>query len=76
MASGVESGIIKYPNMATTTENIINSNPATANLLRLNAFQVRCVGVSSAKCVCVRLAKDNTILHDLRILGLGRIKFT
>jgi hypothetical protein len=32
---------------------IMNSKPVTANLLRLNIFQVRCEGVSSAKGVFV-----------------------
>ena len=37
--------------MAMSTDNAINTSAATAILLRLNAFQVRCDGVSSAKFV-------------------------
>jgi len=35
--------------MAITTDSTINISPATAILLRLNAFQVRWDGVNSAK---------------------------
>jgi hypothetical protein len=34
---------------------MINTNPPTANLLRLNSFQVRCDGVSSANAVSMLL---------------------
>ena len=58
LASGVESGIIRYPSKAIITESKINISPATAILLRLNAFQVRCDGVNSAKCYMLdQLAK-------------------
>jgi hypothetical protein len=37
--------------MAMSTESRINANAATAILLRLNAFHVRCDGVNSAKLI-------------------------
>ena len=37
--------------MAMSTESKMNTNAATAILLRLNAFQVRCDGVNSAKSI-------------------------
>ena len=43
--------------MATRIENRINTSPATAILFRLNDFQVRWDGVSSAKCCIDQLAK-------------------
>ena len=46
LASGVASGIIKYPNMATNAVRIINARPAMAERLRLKDFQVRWDGVS------------------------------
>jgi len=40
-----------------STDNAINISPATAILFRLNAFQVRCDGVSSANFIDRSLAK-------------------